>query len=97
MVCHIYGTPDRSGQPCRPGQILFFEGPRPAPPARILLALAAPQKKKSGRPARPAWLARPAWPPIPYFIYLIQDLRNFTDVSYPLAFGLPATVPNLVF
>ena len=45
-----------AGPPCRPGLAgrpagFFFEGPRPAPPARILMAPEAPQKKKSGRPA----------------------------------------------
>ena len=35
------GRPDMAAWPA--GQVLFFKGPRPAPPARILLAPEAPQ------------------------------------------------------
>ena len=42
----IYGNGGRTAMPAwLAGQIFVFEGPRPAPPARILMAPEAPQKK----------------------------------------------------
>ena len=59
MICTIlykiwYGGPARhAGLAGRPD--LFFEGPRPAPPARIHMAPEAPQKKiwPAGMAGRP--------------------------------------------
>ena len=75
-----------AGPPCRPGRparCFLFEGPRPAPPARIHMAPEAPQPKKSGRAARPAWRAGPPYHMLYNISYIIYNiLYIFHEILY---------------
>ena len=57
----------------------FFEGPRPAPPARILMAPEAPPKKKlAGRPGRHGGPApHTIFYTIFYIFYIILYIKSY--------------------
>ena len=69
------------GWPTMPaGQILLFvEGPRPA---WNLWRPGAPDKKKHGRPARPAWRGTAGRRFTPYFIFYLLQISSQIFIFY---------------